>query len=178
MGKEKESESLVPRNRINKKHSSPSGEANSAGFSPLMCPTASHWEKWCGTHSRGEGCGSFPACCHVDTGKTRLAPAFPWPAEVSWQPQQSCSLTPAQYPGDRWESPHQELQKNSREQQTSVESSGTVTLCLCLDSNSVENDFHTWKFRFQVLEIIVSFAIVAVTSPVMHLLLWVLIRRS
>lgn len=41
------------------------------------------------------GAGSFPARCHMETGKTRLAPAFSWPAEVSWQAWESCSLTPA-----------------------------------------------------------------------------------
>lgn len=178
MGKEKESESLVPRNRINKKYSRPSGEANSAGFSPLMCPTASHWEKRCGTHPHGEGCWQFPSMLPHGDRKDPPGPCLPLAYRGQLAALAKLVSDPAQYPGDRWGSPHQELQKNSREQQTSAESSGAVTLCLCLDSNSVENGFHTWKFWFQVLEIIVSFAIVAVTSPVMHLLLWVLIRRS
>lgn len=166
----------MPRNRINKKYSGPSREVKSAGFTPVMCSTsllrretAWHPPTWGGMLAAPQQHPS-PWCC--------LAPAFSQPAEVSWQPWQSCSPAPVQYPGDRWESPHQSLQKNSRTKQTSEEANGTVTLCLRLDSNSGENDFHAQKFRFPVLEIIVSFGIVAVTSQVMHLLLSALIGRS
>lgn len=178
MGKEKESESLVPRNRINKKYPSPSGEANSAGFSPLMCPTASHREKRRGTHPHGEGCWQLPST--LPHGNRKDPPGPGLLLACKGQLAGLAKLFSDPCPVSRWQmrkSPSGTAEKFQRAV-TSEESSGTVTLCLCLDSNSVENDFHTWKFWFQVLEIIVSFAIVSVTSQVMHLLLCVLIRRS
>lgn len=58
---------------------------------------ASHWEKQHGTYPGGEGCWRPLA------GTGLAPPTSSKPAEVSWQGWWTCSLSPAQRPGEKWE---------------------------------------------------------------------------